>query len=237
MTNANLFSDAQIAGMLMGPNARKITQDLCKLYCSAELKPGMRILDLGCGAGLSSMTLAEQYPVTIFAADIWISASENYSRFVKYGFEDRIVPIHTDANDLPFADEYFDMIVSVDSYHYFGREKGFFEEKFLPLLKPGGNFVISVPGFKEEYSPNYPKEMLLSWEADDLDTMHSINWWRELLASEKASIDQMTELPRFDEYWNDWLSCDNPHATVDRAAMNAWAGKYMNMIAITGRRI
>lgn len=36
---------------------------------------------------------------------------------------DRVIPIHADANELPYADEYFDAIVSIDAYHYFGTGK------------------------------------------------------------------------------------------------------------------
>lgn len=38
--------------------------------------------------------------------------------------ERRIIPLHVDAVvGLPFAREYFDVIFSVDSYHYFGNSE------------------------------------------------------------------------------------------------------------------
>ncbi len=32
-----------------------------------NLKPGMRVLDMGCGAGFTSIILAKEYGVTVFA--------------------------------------------------------------------------------------------------------------------------------------------------------------------------
>jgi len=36
----------------------------------------MRILDLGCGKGISSILLIEKYGATVFAADLWILPTE-----------------------------------------------------------------------------------------------------------------------------------------------------------------
>ena len=83
------------------------------------------------------------------------------------------MPIHADALNLPFADEYFDAVVSVDSYMYFGRDEKFMDTRLAPLVKKGGIIAIAVPGLKQEIHDSIPKEMLLSWTAEDLETMHS----------------------------------------------------------------
>jgi cyclopropane fatty-acyl-phospholipid synthase-like methyltransferase len=50
----------------------------------------MRILDLGCGKGISSILLAEKYDATVFAADLWITPSENAARFSEQGLDGKI---------------------------------------------------------------------------------------------------------------------------------------------------
>ena len=40
----------------------------------------------------------------------------------------RVYPIHADAHALPYAEGFFDAIVSVDAYHYFGLEDGFLDD-------------------------------------------------------------------------------------------------------------
>ena len=42
-------------------------------------------LDLGCGKGLSSIFLAREFGVEVWAADLWIKPTENYKRFIEAG--------------------------------------------------------------------------------------------------------------------------------------------------------
>ena len=55
----------------MGPSVIRLLEE-----ANLPLKKGMRILDLGCGKGLSSLYLAKEYDVTVFAADLWISPTK-----------------------------------------------------------------------------------------------------------------------------------------------------------------
>jgi cyclopropane fatty-acyl-phospholipid synthase-like methyltransferase len=95
------------------------------------LERGMRVLDLGCGKGLTSLFLAKEANATVFATDLWISATENNSRFNEWGISENVVPIHADANDLPFSDEYFDAVVAIDSLHYVAAQPHFIDKKIF----------------------------------------------------------------------------------------------------------
>lgn len=54
---------------MMGPNAIKLLQQLTS---HLVLEPSMRVLDLGCGRGITSLYLADMYDVDVFATDLWI---------------------------------------------------------------------------------------------------------------------------------------------------------------------
>ena len=58
---------------------------------------------------------------------------DNEARFKSWNLDNRIKSFQEDANNLPFLKHQFDGLVSVDSYHYFGVEEGFFENKILPF--------------------------------------------------------------------------------------------------------
>ncbi|MDE0136269.1 MAG: hypothetical protein OXM54_15675 [Acidimicrobiaceae bacterium] len=62
---------------MMGPHALWLTESLAE---SMELSPPMRVLDLGCGRALSSIFLAKEFDVQVWATDLWIDASENCRR-------------------------------------------------------------------------------------------------------------------------------------------------------------
>ena len=85
----------------MGPNPLWLLEELCE---HMDLKPGMKVLDMGCGKGITSIFLAKEFGVTVFANDLWISATENLQRFKQVGLADQIFPIHAEAHALPYAE-------------------------------------------------------------------------------------------------------------------------------------
>lgn len=219
---------------LMGPNALKMVEELT---ADLDFRPGMRVLDLGCGKGLTSIFLAQEYGVQVFAVDLWITATENYERFQKLGFEEQIIPLHADAHDLPFAENYFDAVVSVDAYYYFGRTVDYMDLKLAPLIKEGGQIALAFPGFKKDIHAHLPACFFLSWTAEDLETFHSCDWWRDLLKQSKSiDLKRVEEMACFEECWQDWLLCDNEYAVNDRTSMAAGAGTYMNLIRILAKK-
>lgn len=74
----NQYDSNFISENLMGPNSMKVLEELSQ---NLPLKEGMRILDLGCGTGLTSIFLAKEYGVTVYATDLWISLQKISSEF------------------------------------------------------------------------------------------------------------------------------------------------------------
>ena len=220
---------------MMGPNSMKIVEEVAE---SLKLEKGMRVLDLGCGRGLTSIFLAKEYDVTVFATDLWISATENYERIKSMGLEDKIIPIHSEAHDLPFADEFFDLAVCVDAYHYFGIEEDYLEKHFAPLVKKGGQITVAVPGLKEEFTNGVPAELQPYWFDDMTLTLHSSDWWYNLWKNcDSVSIQECKELKCLEEAWQDWLSCDNDYARRDIGMMEAEGGNYFNLVSIVATKL
>ena len=215
---------------MMGPNSMMILEELLE---KVSLKPEMKVLDLGCGNGLTSIFLAKEYGVQVFALDLWISATDNFKRFQEAGVENMVIPIHADAHDMPFAEGFFDAVISVDAYHYVGNNNTFFPEKVRPLLKKNGIAAIAFPGMKYEVKENVPDEMKPYWEAEALEMWHSIEWWRTKFENELNHLN-MWEMRCFEQAWNDWLNTDNPYAVEDRKMIYTDNGRYMNLIGITG---
>ena len=228
---ANRMNPDLIKHNIMGPNPAKLLEELLNKF---PLEPGQTVMDLGCGQGVTSIMLVKEYGLKVFAVDLWISASENWQRFRKEGLtREQIVPIHEDAHQLPFADEFFDAVVSIDSYHYFGLDKAYLGKHLLPLVKPGGDLLLVVPGFHRDVHADIPKELLLTWSAEDLDTIHDADYWRDVIsATDGVEIIAIEEMESNENCWEDWLATDNEYAVMDRAPMNAGAGKYMNFVAI-----
>ena len=228
------YDKAFLMDTMMGPNAMRIAEELAS---SLPISPGMRILDLGCGMGISSILLAEKYDVTVFAADLWISPGENAKRFASLGLDDKIFPFLVDATkEIPFAQGYFDMIISVDSYHYFGSNESMLP-KLLPFVKKGGLLAIAVPGFIQDFPQGQlPKEIEPFWTPEWY--FYSCSWWRALWEKESGiSITVSREMDSCKQAWDEWLQSPNPYAQQDRVMMEAGAGKYFNIIKMVGRKL
>jgi cyclopropane fatty-acyl-phospholipid synthase-like methyltransferase len=233
-TKSSKYDTAFVKENMMGPNSMKIIEELAE---SLNLEKDMRVLDLGCGKGLTSIFLAKEYGVTVFATDLWISATENYERIKSMGLEDKIIPIHAEAHDLPFAQEYFDVAISVDAYHYFGIEEDYLTNHFAPLVKKGGQIAVAVPGLKKEFTDGVPAELLPYWFEDMNLTLHSCDWWYKLWKnSDSVRIEECKELKCLEEAWQDWLSCDNDYARRDIGMMKAEGGNYFNLVSIVATK-
>ena len=160
----------------MWTNSILLMEELCN---NLDLRPGMKVLDMGCGKGITSIFLAKEYGVTVFANDLWINPTDNLKRFEAAGVADKVFPIRAEAHTLPYANYFFDAAVSVGSYHYFGADDYYFPMIYSKLVKPAGQFGIVVPGFTREFESGFP-ENINELFGDDMFTFHSNNWWRKL---------------------------------------------------------
>lgn len=159
---------------MMGPNALWLIEILSE---KMDLKPGMKVLDMGCGTGLTSIFLAKEFGVTVFANDLWISPSDNHNRFMEMGVADRVFALQAEAHALPYAEDFFDAAISVDAYHYFGTDELYFPQHFAKLVKSGGQFGIISPGIREEFVNGLTAGLETHWEPE-MYSWHSAEWWR-----------------------------------------------------------
>ena len=229
------YDAPELMAKIMGPNPIKLEEELLTGH---DIPDGAVVCDLGSGQGLTSVFLAREYGFTVYAADLWSDPGENRRFFDSLGLErERIIPVKADAADLPFEREFFDAVVSVDSYNYFGRDERYLDDKLLPFVKSGGYIYIAIPGMKKDCHDALPRELLLSWTPEQLDYMHDVEYWREMVGSCKgADVMYVREMESNGEVWADWLKQDNEYAVGDRRAMEAGGGKYLNFIAIVLRK-
>lgn len=218
----------------MGPHPLWLLEDLCERM---DLRTGMKVLDMGCGKGITSVFLAKEYGVTVFANDLWISATENLSRFAEAGVADRVFPIHAEARALPYAEGFFDAAISIDSYHYYGASEDYFPGVFSKLVKPGGQFGIVVPGFAKEFEKGYPDTLKELWEPE-MFTFHSKNWWRGLW--EKTGLVEIAACYDMEDpkaIWRPWAKWSRENLNFnDDKFLDADTGDDLAFIALVAKK-
>ncbi len=187
----------------MGPNPLWLMESLTN---DLRLEPEMRVLDLGCGRALTSVFLAKEFGVQVWAADLWTDPSENWTRITEAGVGATVFPLKAEAHALPFAAGFFDAIVSVDAYHYFGTSDLYLEE-VIGILVPGGQIGIVAPGLTHELD-EVPKEIASEWWSDYW-SFHSPEWWaRHWERSGVVEEIRADLVPNGAEEWLHWIeSC------------------------------
>lgn len=234
-TRSKAYDTPELRRMIMGPNPVKLEEEL---LLDHKIPENAVVCDLGSGQGLTSVFLAKEYGFTVYAADLWSDPAENRAFFDRMGLShDWIIPVKADAAALPFEKEFFDAVVSTDSYNYFGRDERYLDEKLLPFLKHGGYVYIAIPGMKKDCHDHLPEELLLSWTPEQLEYMHDAAYWQDMVSRSKdAEVLSVREMESNEEVWADWLAQDNEYAVGDRKAMEAGGGKYLNFLAIVLRK-
>ena len=220
---------------IMGPNPLKLCEELLAEH---RIPAGARVMDLGSGEGLTSAFLAKEYGFTVYAADLWSEPESHYPLFEQFGLSrEQCIPVKADANDLPVEREFFDSVVCVDSYNYFGRDPAYLDEKLLPFVKSGGWIYAAVTGMKQDCHDNIPEVLLRSWNAEQLDYIHDAQWWRNMVSqSRDCEVVSVHEMQSNAEVWADWLKQENEYAVGDRATMEHGGLDYMNFVAIVLRK-
>ena len=229
------YDTPELMAKIMGPNPLKLEEELLTGH---KIPAGSLVCDLGSGQGLTSVFLAKEYGFRVCAADLWSDPESNRCFFRKMGLtEEQIVPVKADATSLPFAKDFFDAVISTDSYNYFGRDPDYLDEKLLPFVKKSGYLYIAVPGMKKDCHKNLPPELLLSWTPEQLDYLHDVAYWKKIVSQCKgAEVLEVSEMESNEEVWADWLKQENEYAVSDRRSMEAGGGKYLNFVKIVLRK-
>ncbi len=191
----------------MGPNALWLLE---RLLDDLDLKPGMRVLDMGCGKALTSIFLAHEFDVMVWANDLWIEATDNWKRIKQAGMENKVFPVYAEAHSLPYAEGFFDCIISIDSYQYYGTDEmyiGYFHK----FVKRGGQIGLVMPGVFNELNGNIPEHFTrkqkngkIFWDWD-CRVFHTAEWWRKQWSLlDFIKVEKTEEFMDGGHLWLDW---------------------------------
>lgn len=229
----------------MGPHALWLLEWLAPALGLDTLRPGARVLDLGCGRAMTSVFLAREYDVQVTAADLWVKPDDNARRIAVAGVADRVFPVLAEAHDLPFGEEGFDAIVSIDAYQYFGTD-----DLYLPtlarLLKPGGRIGVVVPAVLEEIGGTEPPEHMKPFWDPAFWCFHSPAWWRRHWT--RSGAVEVETADWLEDGWREWLlwcdvvaeeSTEEFHVRTSRESarmLRADRGRTLGFARVVGRR-
>ena len=131
------------------------------------LKPGQRVLDLGCGAGWASRLLAqvvgggERRPGSPARPGLagWgggqvvgLDVSDEMIRIARANSTeyDNLLFVVGSAQQIPWEENFFDKVLSVESFYYYGNQEGALSELFR-VLAPKGEIYILINLYRDNH--------------------------------------------------------------------------------------
>ena len=195
-------------------------------------RAGMRVLDLGCGKATSSIFLAREFGVEVWAVDEAVSPSENRQRALALDADSRVFPLRVDARRLPFADEFFDAVIGIDSFLYFATDERYLGT-LAPFIKPSGYIGIVDIGFTREipsiaHAPEYLREEF----SEHWSFVHTLSWWAEhWQKTGLVDVQYAGLLPHSDELLRDYIR-DRPPGEAEDPIMRASRSDHDGLISL-----
>ncbi|QEP43829.1 class I SAM-dependent methyltransferase [Ectothiorhodospiraceae bacterium BW-2] len=156
-----LLLDLHKSNIRQGPGGDAESKRAMELAGLDRSRP-LKIADVGCGTGSSTILLAKELDADITAVDLLPQfLDELQSRASDHGVADRITPLNCSMDELPFAEEQFDVIWSEGAIYNIGFEAGV--SAWRRFLKPGGKLIVSeITWFSATRSP----ELQSHWQSE-----------------------------------------------------------------------
>src|SRR4029077_10381043 len=157
----------------------------------ANIKTGLRILDIGCGFGGSSLYLTKKYGasttgITISPVQVQMAREAAAKANLDASF------LLMDAEDMQFA-EPFDLLWSVESISHYHDPRKFFVSA-VKFLKPGGCFALTDWFQKENLSPADKKEFIEPIEKGMMVELRGMDDYSNFLVSSGLHVVHRQEL-------------------------------------------
>merc|ERR1712095_247574 len=153
------------------------TKDIVAL---ANLKPGMRVLDIGCGTGGSAFFMAKHYGAEVLGIDLsdnMLAIANEHKREMRKEVQNLVTFRFLDATLAHFPAETFDVVYSRDAIMHIADKEPLYE-KILTWLKPGGSLLNSEYVHGRNH-PNLSRAYLdyLKDRCYQLLTVHEYGQW------------------------------------------------------------
>jgi cyclopropane fatty-acyl-phospholipid synthase-like methyltransferase len=174
--------------------------------------------------------------VQVWAVDLWNSVSERSQRIRDAGVDDGVFPIHADARSLPFASEFFDAIVCIDAFPYWGTDD-LYLNYLARFVKSGGVIGMAGASITRDVEGDVPDHLRAWWTQDQAWCLHSPGWWRRHWEKTGVvDIEVADTMPDGWQRWLDWHRAIAPDNREEIETLERDRGRYLGYVRVVARR-
>jgi arsenite methyltransferase len=174
----SFFDFAAYVGLTKHLGGQEATQ---KVIDSCQITKNSYILDVGCGVGVTSCYLAKSVGCRVMGVDInGEMVNRSRERAVREKLTGLVEFKTADAQDLPFPDETFDVVIT-ESVTAFPEDKALAVREYARVTKIGGFVALNESTWLK--TPVPPE--IVAWASQDLGANvkpHTAEDWERLLA-------------------------------------------------------
>ncbi|KAF8814976.1 delta-sterol C-methyltransferase [Phlegmacium glaucopus] len=163
------------------------------------LRPGMRVLDVGCGVGGPAREIAQFTDARIVGLnnnEFQIGRARKYTK--KAGLENQVTYVKGDFMKLSeqFGENSFDAVYAIEATVHAPSWEGVYGEIFK-VLKPGGVFGVYEWAMTDAWDPSIPEHKVVAHQIElgnGIPEMRSIKLSREALKTVGFQIEHEEDL-------------------------------------------
>ena len=153
-------------GEKMRQHHLNITEKTIRLM---DLRPGERVLDLGCGSGWATRLLARLVGVGPegFGQVVGVDVADEMIRQARAESKDfdNILYVWGSAQQIPWEENFFDKVLSVESFYYYA-DQGRALDELRRVMAPGASLFILINLYKDNhYSLRWVTELKVPVQA------------------------------------------------------------------------
>jgi SAM-dependent methyltransferase len=182
---------AVLGKQVIHPGGRASTDRLLEL---ADVQPGRRVLDVGCGVGTTAIRLAREYGADVVAADIAPLMRDRATANVSSArVTDQVRVDDADILSLPYDDDSFDVVVAEAVTMFVSRRRAAAE--LARVTKPGGR-VLATEFYWRETPSQEAREIFLGQVCPGM-RFDSVEEWTAIYGG-AGLVDIRTEIGPFE---------------------------------------
>ena len=247
---AEKYPDLEVVySQCSGPGGLRLAEFIAD---KLDLRPGMRLLDIGIYRGYQTCFLAKEYGIFVVAADPWNDTHDPHGDgkpFVdhlrrnaqEWGVADRILGVQVGVPDLKFANESFDAAYSTTALEMIRGHEG--EERYreclsdvLRVLRPGTLFGLGEP---MHLDVPMPEDLAPLIDEDLVNCIVTLEETLDAFTSVGFEIVESGYAPDAREWWDEFARNDpgcKAKPDGEKLAIEANAGRWVSFGYVVAKK-